>query len=232
MRDLFSKSRNPSEFESLENEGYKVSFLGASFAKAHWVGVRGKESPIATITFAMVVTDSNNRVVDSKNRLPASAFASKDVEVSEKSISVKDAENSTGNSTEIRTVNSKEYSTENSKVYSIITLSAKFYEISIIRASELYADDETPHYVHLPSKLWQLIADSENEIKDFGSTPPVCTWLANKSAGRAGNDLTLMEFDPSRHVPDIEHDKFRFGIHFEPPQGHCRKFAYMFHVKH
>lgn len=208
LRKFFSKSRNPGKFESSENEDYKVSFLGASFAEARW-DEHVRRYPI---TFAMVVTGSNGRIVDSKELLPTSAFASKDVKVSETSIFLTE----TGSSTE----------------YSILTVLADLYKINIIRASNLYLGEATPHCVHLPSQLWQLIADSEEKIKDFGRGLPVRTSILSKSAERVGKNLTLEEFNPIFLVPEIDTRRFRFGIHFEPPPNRPGGPARIFYAEH
>lgn len=206
--------------EAWEEKGFKISFLGGRLSRVDWdeqvkqnsLGVRGKKLQIPTITFIMVLTHADGGILDSKELLPKSTFESKGVEVSERSIDIDETRSSR-------------------KKYSILTMSAQSYRIDIIRASNLYLDEETPHCVHLPSELWQLVADSEADIQDFGSKLPVRASMISKSAEHIGKDLTPKTFNPIYLVPEINRRFFRFGIHFEP-LDRSGGLARIFYAKH
>lgn len=211
LRSIFkvpSSVRDPSQdiskifqnLEALKDPAFRITFLGSEILKpcrgeqdkTGLPSVSGEKSHYTKVTLAMVLTNAEDEIVDSKDLLPISFFESEGVEVREGS----------------RQIDEKDYN--------VITLCTDSYQINIIRASDLYIDGVTPHCIHLPSELWQSIAKSEGEIRDFGTKPPICAATMGDNLDHVGSMLAVEKFDPMHKVPDIDRSKYRFGIHLKP----------------
>jgi hypothetical protein len=221
---LLSPHKHPSrcimihldEVKNLEKDGFTLSLLGSNLSKPHLdeqdtrylLGVSGKKCRASTTTtLVMVLTDANNKVVASEKRLPASIFECPHGTVVKESVYSQDEQS-----------------------YNIITLSADSYNIDIIRASDLYIREVTPHSIHLPSSLWKLVAELEDEVTDFETGIPVCTTMTGKNSRFVRSILRRDEFDASFEAPPVNLEKYHFGIHVGPPPGGPREKACVFYA--